>query len=72
MTEITWQHCIFCDRRWDENNLELELCPECLDALRRNPMQYNKVQIDMLMKFGDFKDEKLARAVKLMWEEMSL
>jgi hypothetical protein len=72
MSEVVWERCIFCDRRWDEKNLELELCPDCIRAVRRNPNQYTKVKIDMLLKFGDFQDPAMEKVVKMIWEEISL
>lgn len=66
-----WKECIFCKRKWDEESIEFDLCPDCLDVLRRRPHDYNGVKLDQYLKYGSFIDHGLADAVKLMWEEIN-
>lgn len=63
-----WSTCIFCRRKWMEASLELELCPLCLEAIRKNPGNYDEVKIDMFVKNGEFQDRNLSEAVKMIWD----
>lgn len=65
-----WEKCIFCRRSWLADSLELELCPDCLSALREHPGSYEIVRLEQWLKLGDFKDEDLREAVYLLLQEM--
>ena len=61
-----WEACIFCKRKWLQSSLELELCPNCLKALRDNPEDYDGVRLEQLLKYGEFSDSTLAEAVRML------
>jgi len=66
-----WQECIFCLRKWKVDSLELELCPDCFHALRCNGYRgYDTVKLEMLLKYGEFKDPLVQQVLNLMWEEL--
>ena len=64
-----WEACIFCKRKWLASSLELELCQECLCALRADPANYDLVKLTQFLKYGNFDDEDLAQAVKMLLDE---
>jgi hypothetical protein len=65
------KNCIFCRNPWQDRELELCLCPDCIHALRLRPNRYEEVQLEQLIKLGDLKkNENLVDATKLMWEEV--
>jgi len=65
-----WEACIFCKRKWLVSSLELELCPNCLIAIRANPTDYEGVKLDQFLKFGDFSDTNLAEAVRMLHDKV--
>ena len=63
-----WEQCIFCRRKWKAQSLELELCPDCLDALRSRPHDYEGVRLEQYLMLGQFEDEQLADAVRMFYK----
>lgn len=52
------------------SSLELELCPNCLMALRNDPSDYEGVRLEQLLKYGDFADLNLAEAVRMLHDKV--
>lgn len=66
-TERRFNHCYYCKRLWDDESLQLELCPDCYEAAKADPDNANRVRLDQLLKYGHFRDENMIEAVRLMW-----
>ena len=65
-----WGKCIFCGRKWCVSSLELELCPDCLNALKDNPEDYDGVKLGQLLRYGEFHDNALAEAVRMLHDKV--
>ena len=65
-----WSSCICCLRRWEEESLEFEYCPECLQMVKETVAikGYDQITLSQRLKYCEFKDPELAECLRLFWK----
>ena len=67
--ENEWLACGFCLRLFKEDSIELELCPDCFQAIVSSRGRYDFTRMEQLITLGEFEDPKAALALRLLLNE---
>lgn len=67
-TEPNWKKCACCHRKFHEDSLEFEYCPECFNIISSNPNQFKAIKVEQRLRHLDFKDDEMREVVYLMWQ----